>query len=109
MVLAGPTSTAVGPIADGIQRRRELDALLTQREREVLAVAAEGLTRARDRGPAGRPRADGDNPSRPDLRQARGGQSAGGGADGRSVRTCDRRRSRVMGHARTKTAPSSSR
>jgi DNA-binding NarL/FixJ family response regulator len=44
MVLAGPTSTAVGPIADGIQRRRDLDALLTQREREVLAVAAEGLT-----------------------------------------------------------------
>ena len=44
MVLAGPTSTAVGPIADGIERRRDLDALLTQREREVLAVAAEGLT-----------------------------------------------------------------
>lgn len=44
MVLAGPTSGAVGQIADGIHRRRELDAMLTQREREVLAVAAEGLT-----------------------------------------------------------------
>jgi DNA-binding NarL/FixJ family response regulator len=44
MVLAGPTSSAVGPIADGIQRRRDLDALLTRREREVLAIAAEGLT-----------------------------------------------------------------
>ncbi len=44
MVLAGPTSLAVGEIADGIQRRREIDALLTPREREVLAIAAEGLT-----------------------------------------------------------------
>ena len=59
MVLAGPTSTAVGPIADEIQRR-DLDALLTQRERG--ARCGGGRThRARDRGPAGRPRADGDN------------------------------------------------
>ncbi len=31
-------------IADGIERRRELDVRLTEREREVLTVAAEGLT-----------------------------------------------------------------
>lgn len=44
MVLAGPASVAVGQIADGIERRRDLDIRLTQREREVLSVAAEGLT-----------------------------------------------------------------
>jgi DNA-binding NarL/FixJ family response regulator len=44
MVLAGPPSEAVGMIADGIERRRDLDVQLTQREREVLSVAAEGLT-----------------------------------------------------------------
>ena len=40
----GPTGEAVGLIADGIERRRELDVRLTEREREVLTVAAEGLT-----------------------------------------------------------------
>jgi DNA-binding NarL/FixJ family response regulator len=44
MVLAGPGSAAVGQIADGIERRRDLDVRLTSREREVLTVAAEGLT-----------------------------------------------------------------
>src|SRR5437867_4446143 len=44
MVLIGPSSDAVGLIADGIDRRRELDMRLTHREREVLSVAAEGLT-----------------------------------------------------------------
>ena len=44
MVLAGPASGSVGEIAMGIELRRELDARLTEREREVLAVAAEGLT-----------------------------------------------------------------
>ena len=44
MVLVGPASSAVGEIAATIERRRELDALLTAREREVLTVAAEGLT-----------------------------------------------------------------
>jgi DNA-binding NarL/FixJ family response regulator len=44
MVLAGPTSSAVGSIADGIDRRREINAMLTPREREVLAIAAQGLT-----------------------------------------------------------------
>jgi DNA-binding NarL/FixJ family response regulator len=44
MVLAGPASVAVGEIADGIERRRDLDVRLTEREREVLSVAAEGLT-----------------------------------------------------------------
>ena len=44
MVLEGPPGEAVGMIADGIDRRRELDVRLTEREREVLAVAAEGLT-----------------------------------------------------------------
>jgi DNA-binding NarL/FixJ family response regulator len=44
IVLAGTASVSVGQIADGIERRRDLDVRLTQREREVLSVAAEGLT-----------------------------------------------------------------
>lgn len=44
MVLAGPGSTAVGQIAEGIERRRDFDVRLTERERQVLSVAAEGLT-----------------------------------------------------------------
>ena len=43
-VLAGPSSAAVGRIAQGIERRRTLDVRLTEREREVLVVAAQGLT-----------------------------------------------------------------
>jgi DNA-binding NarL/FixJ family response regulator len=44
MVLAGPGSGAVGIIAAGIDRRRDVQIKLTDREREVLVVAAEGLT-----------------------------------------------------------------
>jgi DNA-binding NarL/FixJ family response regulator len=44
MVLAGPPSEWVGAIAEGLDRRREGDTRLTEREREVLNVAAEGLT-----------------------------------------------------------------
>lgn len=44
MVLAGPGSAAVGQIAEGIERRRDFDVRLTVRERQVLSVAAEGLT-----------------------------------------------------------------
>ncbi len=44
MVLAGPPSEWVGAIAGGLERDRSSDALLTLREREVLSVAAEGLT-----------------------------------------------------------------
>jgi DNA-binding NarL/FixJ family response regulator len=44
MVLAGPAPGAVGQIADGIERHRDLEVRLTEREREVLSVAAEGLT-----------------------------------------------------------------
>lgn len=43
MVLAGPAAL-VGVIADSIERRVDLDAKLTQREQEVLVVAAEGLS-----------------------------------------------------------------
>jgi DNA-binding NarL/FixJ family response regulator len=43
-VLVGPPPVAIGMIADRIERRRDLDALLTPREREVLTVAAEDLT-----------------------------------------------------------------
>jgi DNA-binding NarL/FixJ family response regulator len=43
-VLAGPGSAAVGPIAQGIDRRRDMDVRLTERERQVLVVASEGLT-----------------------------------------------------------------
>jgi DNA-binding NarL/FixJ family response regulator len=45
MVLATPaSSSALGEIAEGIERRREVEIKLTDREREVLVVAAEGLT-----------------------------------------------------------------
>ncbi|HEY5860487.1 MAG TPA: response regulator transcription factor [Actinomycetota bacterium] len=44
MVLASPTPGSVAQIAEGIERRRDLDVRLTEREREVLRVAAEGLT-----------------------------------------------------------------
>jgi DNA-binding NarL/FixJ family response regulator len=44
MVLEGPESSVVGTIADGIDRRRDVEIKLTEREREVLVVAAEGLT-----------------------------------------------------------------
>jgi DNA-binding NarL/FixJ family response regulator len=44
MVLSGPSSGSVGRIAEGIDRRRDVELKLTLREREVLVVAAEGLT-----------------------------------------------------------------
>ncbi|MBA3364020.1 MAG: LuxR C-terminal-related transcriptional regulator [Actinomycetota bacterium] len=44
MVIAGPAAASVGKIAEGIERRRSVGLRLTRREREVLAVAAEGLT-----------------------------------------------------------------
>jgi DNA-binding NarL/FixJ family response regulator len=44
MVLAGPPQTLVGAIAEGLERRPETATRLTEREREVLSVAAEGLT-----------------------------------------------------------------
>jgi DNA-binding NarL/FixJ family response regulator len=44
MVLEGPSASDVGQIAGGIERRREIDVRLTEREREVLSIAAEGLT-----------------------------------------------------------------
>lgn len=43
-VIAGPAAASVGQIAEGIERRRSVGLRLTKREREVLAVAAEGLT-----------------------------------------------------------------
>jgi DNA-binding NarL/FixJ family response regulator len=39
-----PGGEAVGPIADELDRRKEMQLLLTERERQVLTVAAEGLT-----------------------------------------------------------------
>lgn len=44
MVLVGPPSESVGLIAEGIERGVDLDAQLTARERQVLSVAAEGLS-----------------------------------------------------------------
>lgn len=44
MVLVGPASQEVGQIAEVLDARREIDGRLTDREREVLQVAAEGLT-----------------------------------------------------------------
>lgn len=44
VVIAGPAASSVGQIAEGIERRRSSGFRLTEREREVLSVAAEGLT-----------------------------------------------------------------
>lgn len=44
MVLAGPPTEWVGQIADGVASRYQVESRLTDREREVLRVAAEGLT-----------------------------------------------------------------
>ena len=44
MVLSGPPAGSVGRIAESIDRRRDVERKLTEREREVLVVAAEGLT-----------------------------------------------------------------
>ena len=44
MVLASPAGSAVGEIAEGIERSRDAEVRLTEREREVLAIAAQGLT-----------------------------------------------------------------
>jgi DNA-binding NarL/FixJ family response regulator len=44
VVIAGPAAASVGEIAQGIERRRSVSLPLTRREREVLTVAAEGLT-----------------------------------------------------------------
>jgi len=43
-VLAGAPTTWIPEIASDIERRRDADAVLTARELQVLAVAAEGLT-----------------------------------------------------------------
>ncbi|HET9671468.1 MAG TPA: response regulator transcription factor [Actinomycetota bacterium] len=44
VVIAGPAAASVGKIAEGIERRRSSGFRLTRREREVLTIAAEGLT-----------------------------------------------------------------
>lgn len=44
MVLIGPSASLIGPIAQGIDLQRDVEGLLTERERQVLRVAAEGLT-----------------------------------------------------------------
>jgi DNA-binding NarL/FixJ family response regulator len=44
MVLGTPAATEVDEIAIGIQRNRDTEVRLTERERQVLAVAAQGLT-----------------------------------------------------------------
>ncbi len=44
MVLPSPSGADVAEIAQGIDRRMEVEIKLTEREREVLIVAAEGLT-----------------------------------------------------------------
>ena len=44
MVLPSPSGAEVAEIAQGIDRRMEVEIKLTEREREVLIVAAEGLT-----------------------------------------------------------------
>jgi DNA-binding NarL/FixJ family response regulator len=44
LVLAGPPSAWVPVLADDIERQRDLEPVLTRRELQVLAVAAEGLS-----------------------------------------------------------------
>ncbi|MGH3118511.1 MAG: LuxR C-terminal-related transcriptional regulator [Gaiellales bacterium] len=44
VVLVGPPSDWLGPISEEIDRQKDTDSLLTDREIEVLTLAAEGLT-----------------------------------------------------------------
>jgi DNA-binding NarL/FixJ family response regulator len=44
VVVAMPDDLAIGDVVTGIDRRRQIAVELTEREREVLSVAAEGLT-----------------------------------------------------------------
>jgi two-component system, NarL family, nitrate/nitrite response regulator NarL len=44
MVLEGPETADLGDIAVALDRRRDIDTILTSRELQVLTVAAEGLT-----------------------------------------------------------------
>ena len=44
VVLPGDAAEWVAPVAEGLERRRDVELRLTEREREVLAIAAEGLT-----------------------------------------------------------------
>ena len=44
LVLASPTNVGVAGIVQGIESHRHLEVRLTERERQVLTVAAEGLT-----------------------------------------------------------------
>jgi len=44
MVLIGPPEEALGQVAEALVQRRDVEGRLTAREREVLAVAAEGHT-----------------------------------------------------------------
>jgi DNA-binding NarL/FixJ family response regulator len=44
VVLVGPREEWIASIADGLERHKEAQAMLTQREREVLTIAAEGVT-----------------------------------------------------------------
>jgi DNA-binding NarL/FixJ family response regulator len=44
VVLPGDAADWVAPIADGLERRQQLEVRLTERERAVLEIAAEGLT-----------------------------------------------------------------
>jgi DNA-binding NarL/FixJ family response regulator len=44
MVLTGPPSEALGQVAAALMQRRQIESGLTRREREVLDLAAEGLT-----------------------------------------------------------------
>jgi DNA-binding NarL/FixJ family response regulator len=44
MVLSVPSSMAVGDVATELERRRHIEGQLTEREREILVIAAKGLT-----------------------------------------------------------------
>jgi DNA-binding NarL/FixJ family response regulator len=44
IVLVGPREEWIASIADGLERQKEAQSMLTDREREVLTIAAEGVT-----------------------------------------------------------------
>ena len=85
VVLAGAPTDWVGFLADGDDKRRQLESRLTPTRARGVEDRGPGPDGARDRASSRRPREDGDHASRSHLRQARRQQPGGRGDRGRAI------------------------